>query len=83
MPKYSIPVTVVWFNAATSRYGFSVSFAGRPPHYTMDVFDSLKNLMAWLNPHGEILFAEPSDADESKLLVSVGYRPGSVLERCA
>jgi len=36
---------------------------GRPSHCQMEVFSSLENRMAWVNPHGEILFEKPAQVN--------------------
>jgi hypothetical protein len=69
------------FNPATRLYCFTVSFPGKHPHYSMDVFDSIESALEWIDPHQERIWEEPSDADESRLLVSRAYKPGSVEDR--
>jgi hypothetical protein len=47
----------------------------------MQVFESLERALAWIDPWNERVWEQPSDADESCLLVSRRYVPGSVLDR--
>jgi hypothetical protein len=81
MPKYPIPECVITFNPETRLYAFTMSFPGKPPHHQMDVFYSVKDVLEWVDPHNERVWEEPSDADESRLLVSKAYKPGSVEDR--
>jgi len=80
---YPVPECRVSFNPATGCYGFAFQFAGKPPHHRMDVFKSIGDLLAWVDSHKEMVWEEPSDADESCLMISRRYKPGSMLERCS
>jgi hypothetical protein len=79
--KYPVPVCVVTFNAETRLFAFTISFPGKPPHEQMDVFRSLEDLLWWVDPHQERIWEDVSDADESHLLVSRAYKPGTVADR--
>lgn len=59
-------------------YGFEVRFAGQAPHYHMQVFQSLERALAWIDARKERVWEEPSDADDSCILISRRYVPGSV-----
>jgi hypothetical protein len=79
MPTPSpIPECRILFHAETGAYGFECSFPGKRPHYVMDTFISVKNALAWIDSHRERVWEEPSDADETCLLISRSYKPGSV-----
>jgi hypothetical protein len=81
MSKYPVPVCVVTFNPETRLFAFTTSFPGKPPHEQMDVFRSLEDLLWWVDPHQERIWEDVSDADESCLLVSRAYKPGTVGDR--
>jgi hypothetical protein len=42
----------------------------RPVHHEIDTFRTLEHAMRWADPWGERIWEEPSDADESAVLVS-------------
>jgi hypothetical protein len=70
-PKaYPVPDCTLFYDAATGMYAFSFRFACRKPHYVMDTFRTLEDAKLCADPHGERVWEEPSDADETKLLVS-------------
>src|SRR5437868_4532755 len=48
MSKYPVPECVITFNTETRLYAFTMSFPGKPPHYKMDVFDSVKSVLEWV-----------------------------------
>jgi len=62
----------------TCCYSFAFNFAGRPMHHRIDTFDSLEDVMRWADPWQERTWEEPSDADESAVLVSRAKRPGAL-----
>jgi hypothetical protein len=69
-----IPETTIFYNPATGYYGFSTRFPGRHPHHSIVSFDSVDAVLRWCDPHREHIWEEPSDADESKLLISRDFR---------
>jgi hypothetical protein len=40
----------------------------------MEVFSSIGDALAWIDPHGERTWEEPQDADETRLLISRRYK---------
>lgn len=68
----------VTFDPDAKVYGFSVKFAGKPPHFTMSVFTSLDGVMAWADPWKERIWEETSDADESRVLISRHVKEGAL-----
>jgi hypothetical protein len=68
------------FYPATGFYGFECRFAGRRPHYQMQIFESLERT-AWIDPPQRAHLEQPSGAEESWLLISRAYVPGSGLDR--
>lgn len=78
---YPVPECRITFDPATGLYGFESRFPPRPPHYQMQVFESVERTLAWIDPWKERVWEEPGDADETCLLISRAYLPGSVLDR--
>ena len=78
---YPVRACKITFNPDTGYYGYAFRFSGRKPHYQMETCDSLQNALASVDPHKEMVWEEPSDADESCVMFSRRYRPGSVLYR--
>jgi hypothetical protein len=78
-----IPETTIFYDPATGWYGFSTRFPGRHPHHSIVVFDSVEDVLRWYDPHRERIWEEASDADETKLLISRDYKPGTVGWRMA
>jgi hypothetical protein len=79
MPKERpVPECTLFYDAATGMYGFSFRFAGGKPHFVMGTFRTLEDAKTSADPHSEMVWEEPSDADESKLLVSRTLKPGAV-----
>jgi hypothetical protein len=56
----------------------SFHFEGRQAHYVLDTHLTLDDALRAADPHNERIWEEPSDADESRLLVSREYVDGSV-----
>ncbi len=52
-------------------------------HHKIDTFSSVDDALGWCDPHREHIWEEPSDADESKLLVSRDFKEGTVGWRMA
>jgi hypothetical protein len=57
-------------------YGFSTRLPGVRPHWMIDTFTSLEDVMRWVDPWRGRVWEEPSDADESRILVSRSEKPG-------
>jgi hypothetical protein len=66
----SAPIVALTFNPDSSRYGFTVRMKAHVPHYAMQSFLRLEDAKLWIDPWGERTWEEPSDADETKILVS-------------
>ncbi len=47
----------------------------------MEVFSSMGDALAWIDPHRERTWEEPSDADDTRLLISRRYKEGSVADQ--
>ena len=75
-----VPIAEVFQDSETGYFGYRYSFEGRPPHYTLAAYPTLEATLAACDPHGERVWEEASDADESKILISHAYQPGSVLD---
>jgi hypothetical protein len=82
MKIFPVPMCTITFDAVTGFYAFATRFEGKPDHDRLDTFTSVENVLAWVDPQGERIWEPASDADESKILVSRAYRPGSVPWRC-
>jgi hypothetical protein len=65
----------------TGWFGVSYHFEGRQPHYALDTHFALDDALRGADPHNERIWEEPSDADESRLLVSREYVDDSVERR--
>src|SRR5262245_39067045 len=78
---YSVPECKITFDPAAGFYGFECRVGGKVPHYEMRVFESLERTLAWLDPHKERVWEDPGDADDTCLLISRAYVPGSVRDR--
>jgi hypothetical protein len=81
MAARDLPICEIFHVPETGCYGFRYRLEGRPPHWEMDVFETLDRCRAWADPHGERVSEAPGDADESLLLISWTYKPGSVVDR--
>jgi hypothetical protein len=79
--QYPIPIAEVFAVPGTGYFGFSFRFDGRPPHYTLDTCLTLQDAIDYCDPHRERVWEEASDADETRILISRSYKPGSVAER--
>jgi hypothetical protein len=82
MKAFPVSICTITFEAATGCYGFATRFKGKPPHDRMGTFESIENVLAWVDPQQERLWEPASDADESKVMLSRAYKPGSVPWRC-
>ena len=65
-----VPEISITFDPATRCYGFSTRLPGMRPHWMIDTFTSLEDVMRWVDPWRERVWEEPGDADESRILVS-------------
>ena len=65
-----VPEISITFDPATRCYGFSTRLPGLRPHWTIDTFTSLEDVMRWVDPWTERVWEEPSEADDSRILVS-------------
>jgi hypothetical protein len=75
------PITTVFYVPETRRFGFSYAFEGHRPHHVIASCLTLQDALDHCDPHGECVWAEPSDADENAVLISRGYKEGSVMWR--
>jgi hypothetical protein len=78
-----IPEITIFYNPATGCYGFSTRFPGQRVHHMIDTFKSVQDVFGWCDPHGERIWEEVSDADETKLLISRDFKGGTVAWRMA
>lgn len=73
-----VPEISITFDPTTQCYGFSTRLPGMRPHWIIDTFTSLDDVMRWVDPWKERIWEEPSDANEDALLVSRGKRAGAL-----
>jgi hypothetical protein len=71
-----VPEISITFDPATRCYGFSTRLPGMRPHWMIDTFTSLEDVMRWVDPWRERVWEEPGEADESRILVSRSENPG-------
>jgi hypothetical protein len=71
-----VPEISITFDPATRCYGFSTRLPGMRPHWTIDTFASLEDVMRWVDPWRERVWEEPGEADDSRILVSRSEKPG-------
>jgi hypothetical protein len=76
-----IPIAEVFAVHETGYFGFRYRFEGRPPHYSLDTCLTLQDALDSYDLHRERVWEEASDADETRILISRSYKPGSVAER--
>ena len=77
-PVNPVPLGKLNFNQQTGCYGFTFQFPGRPIHHAIDTFRTVEDAKCWADPWNERIWEEPSDADESALLVSRIKKPGAI-----
>jgi hypothetical protein len=75
---YPVPIATIFQCPATDWFGVSYHFEGCQPHYVLDTHLMLDDALRAADPHNERIWEDPSDADESKLLVSRHFVNGSV-----
>ena len=73
-----VPEISITFDPATRCYGFSTRLPGMRPHWKIDTFASLEDVMRWTDPWRERVWEEPSDAGEDRILISREKKPGAV-----
>jgi len=76
---HQIPIATVFYVPETKRFGFSYAFEGRSPHYVIASSLTLQDALDHCDPHREHVWEEPNDG--KALLVSRGYKEGSVMWR--
>jgi hypothetical protein len=81
MVQRPIPITEVFHGPETGHYGYRHRFERRPTHFTLDTCLKLEHALQACDPHHELVWEDASDADETKILTSRGYKPDSVLDR--
>jgi hypothetical protein len=69
-----VPEISITFDPGTGYYGFSTRLPGRRPHWVIDTFPSLEDVMRWVDPWRERVWEEPGEADESRILISTRTR---------
>lgn len=74
-----VPEISITFDPATRCYGFSTRLPGMRPHWAIDTFESLEAVMHWADPWKERVWEEPSEGDDSRILVSREKKPGGDL----
>jgi hypothetical protein len=76
------PIGKIFFDRDSGCYGFEFHFSGGHVHHCIDTFESIEHALNWADPHRERIWSEASDADESAVLISTAYVPGSVAAGC-
>src|SRR5712691_8044770 len=70
-----VPEISITFDPATRCYGFSTRLPGMRPHWMIDTFTSLEDVMRWVDPWRERMWEEPGEVDDSRILVSRSEKP--------
>jgi hypothetical protein len=65
-----VPEISITYDPATHCYGFSARLPGMRPHWVIDTFRSIEEVMLWADSWRERIWEEPSDADEDRILIS-------------
>jgi hypothetical protein len=73
------PITTLFYVPETRRFGFSYAFEGHAPHHIIRSCPTLQDALDHCDPHREHVWEDPSDDDENAVLVSRGYKEGSVM----
>jgi hypothetical protein len=55
-----VPEISITFDPATRCYGFSTRLPGMRPHWMIDTFTSLEDVMRWVDPWRERVWEEPA-----------------------
>ena len=75
--RYAIPQAAITIDPQTQKYGFVVWFAGKRPHYVMvEIFDTQKDALEYLDPHNERVWESPQTDEASIVAVSTRYKEG-------
>lgn len=75
------PQAAIYYNPEANRYGFKVWMPGKRPHDMMECFDTPEAARNWIDPQDERVWGEPEPGDPLLILISRGYKPGSVPTR--
>ena len=71
--------TIIFQNPATGCHGYRVRFVeAKRFHYFLDTCLTFENAVTACDPHRGFLWEEAGDADGTALLVSRGFKVGSV-----
>ena len=73
-----VPIGKITFNPETGYYGFTFHFEGQRVHHQIDTFDSKESAKRWADPWDERIWEEPSDADETAVLISTRKTLGAL-----
>ena len=76
-----IPHAAITFNRETGKFGFCFWMPGKRPHYSTETFDTADDARQWLDPQDERVWEKPDPAAAGVVLISRGYKPGSVPTR--
>jgi len=76
LPLLPVPIGKITFNPETRCYDFAFNFPGRRVHHAIETMDSIEGAKRWADPWNERIWEEPSDADETALLISTRKKPG-------
>jgi hypothetical protein len=71
-----VPEISITFDPAIRCYGFYTRLPGMRPHWVIDSFRSMEEVMLWVDPWRERVWEEPSDADEDRATVVAGEEVG-------
>ena len=80
MATHRTPITTVFYIPETGRFGFSYAFEGHQPHHVITSCVTLQDALDHCDPHREHIWEEARD-DANRLLISRGYKEGSVMWR--
>ncbi|HEV2198868.1 MAG TPA: hypothetical protein VGR73_03535 [Bryobacteraceae bacterium] len=75
MTANPVPIGKLTFDLQTGCHAFAFSFEGRPVPHEIDTFPTLELAKLWADPWDGRIWEEPSDADDSALLVSRSKKP--------
>jgi hypothetical protein len=74
----SVTIGKITFNPQTRYSGFTFHFEGHRVHHKIETFETLKHAMRWADPWSERIWEQPSDADESAVLISTRKKAGAI-----
>jgi len=72
-----VPEISITFDPFTRCYGFSTRLPGLHPHWVIDTFTSLEDVMRWVDPWTDRVWEEPAEAHDSRILVSRSKKLGA------